>query len=81
MLLNSGLRALTTPRRFSSWIPAGNPEDVTESPALANASPALAKPAKPPAFPDAADAVTVFRLLICVFLALPLMHSPIKPPL
>ena len=46
-----------------------------------NASPALAKPAKPPAFPDVAAAITVFRLLIFVSLARPLIHSPIKPPL
>lgn len=78
VLLNSGLRALTTPSRFSNSIPVSF--DVVESPAL-NASPALAKPAKPPAFPDVAAAVTVFRLLIFVSLARPLIHSQIKPPL
>ena len=78
VLLNSGLRALTTPSRFSNSIPVSF--EVVESPAL-NASPAWAKPANPPAFPDVADAVTVFRLLIFVSLARPLMHSPIKPPL
>ena len=48
---------------------------------MASASPAFAYPTKPPAFPDVSDAVTDFRLLIFVFLALPLIHSPINPPL